>query len=157
MDLQIKHDIEKNVFSTVITIAGLGTEVFSEDEEREMLKNFPSKVIYRNLNFSKNIVINGTVPEVTDDETNDSTVTVTLPPLSNKEILLDEDFVAEYKIDINKIPNSVIDETVLTTKELVAQSYCAIYDKVICDAVMEIMESIRSKAPAFEGETIINI
>ena len=87
----------------------------------------------------------------------DSTVTVTLPPLSNKEILLDEDFVAEYKIDINKIPNSVIDETVLTTKELVAQSYCAIYDKVICDAVMEIMESIRSKAPAFEGETIINI
>ena len=29
MDLQIKHDIEKNVFSTVITIAGLGTEVFS--------------------------------------------------------------------------------------------------------------------------------
>lgn len=157
MDLQIKHDIEKNVFSTVITIAGLGTEVFSEDEEREMLKNFPSKVIYRNLNFSKNIVINGTVPEVTDDEANDSIVTVTLPPLSNKEILLDEDFSAEYRIDINKIPNSVLDETVLTTKELAAQSYCAIYDKVICDAVTEIMENIRSKAPAFEGETIINI
>lgn len=157
MDLQIKHDIENNVFSTVITIAGLGTEVFSEDEEREMLRNFPSKVIYRNLSFSKNIVMNGTVPEVTDNESNDSVVTVTLPPLSNKEILLDKNFLAEYKIDINKISNSAIDETILTTKELVAQSYCAVYDKVICDAVTEIMENIRSKAPAFEGETIINI
>ncbi len=157
MDLQIKHDIENNVFSTSITIAGLGTETFSEDEEKEMLRNFPSKVVYRNLSFTKNIVMNGVVPEVTNDEIGDSVAAVTLPPLSNKEILLDKDFLAEYKIDINKIPNSAVDENVLTTKELVAYAYCAVYDRVICDAVTEIMENIRSKAPAFEGETIINV
>lgn len=157
MDLQIKHDIENNIFSTVITIAGLGTETFSEDEEREMLRNFPSKVVYRNLNFTKNVVMNGVVPEITDDEIGDLVVAVTLPPLSNKEILLDKDFKAEYKIDINKIPNNVVDENVLTTKELVAYAYCAVYDKVVCDAVTEIMENIRSKAPAFEGEIIINV
>lgn len=157
MDLQIKHDIDNNVFSTSITIAGLGTEVFSEDEEMEMLKNFPSKVSYRNLDFTKNIIMNGVVPEVTDKNSSDSVVAVTLPPLSNKEILLNKDFLAEYKIDINKIPNSAVDKNVLTTKELVAYAYCAVYDRVICDAVTEIMENLRSKAPAFEGETIINI
>lgn len=157
MDLCIKHDIENNVFSTVITIAGLGTETFSEDEEREILKNFPSKISYRNLNFTKNISINGTVPEVTDDEISDSVVAVTLPPLSNKEILINDDFKAEYKIDIKKVPNSAVDENVLTTKELVAHAYCVIYDSVICDAISEIMESIRSKTPAFEGENIVNV
>lgn len=157
MDLQIKHDIENNIFSTSITIAGFGTESFSEDEEKEMLKNFPSKVTYRNLNFTRNIVMNGTVPEVTDKELGDSIITVNLPPLSNKEILLDKDFLAEYKIDINKISNSAVDENVLTTKELVAYAYCTVYDKVICDAITKIMENIRSKASAFEGETIINI
>lgn len=157
MDLQIKHDIENNVFSTSITIAGLGTETFSEDEEKEMLRNFPSKVVYRNLSFTKNIKMNGVVPEVTDEEVGDSVVAITLPPLSNKEILLDKDFLAEYKIDINKISNDAVDENVLTTKELVAYAFCTVYDKVICDAVTEIMDNIRSKAPAFEGETIINI
>lgn len=184
MDLQIKHDIENNIFSTVITIAGLGTEVFSEEEENEMLQNFPSKIVYKNLDFSGNIIMNGTVPEVTEEKpsepsepnasdktedadvtevtditevANNSIVTVTLPPLSNKEILLDRNFRAEYKIDVNKVPNSAVDKNVLTTKELVAYAYCAIYDKVICDAITKIMDNIRSKAPAFEGETIINI
>ncbi len=178
MDLQIKHDIENNIFSTVITIAGLGTEVFSEEEEHEMLRNFPSKIVYKNLDFSGNIIMNGTVPEVTEEKPNEpsasdktedvevtdttevannSIVTVTLPPLSNKEILLDRNFRAEYKIDVNKVPNSAIDKNVLTTKELVAYAYCAIYDKVICNAITKIMDNIRSKAPAFEGETIINI
>lgn len=157
MDLCIKHDIDNNVFSTVITIAGLGTETFSEDEEKEILKNFPSKIVYRNLNFTKNVVVNGTVPEITDDEISDSVVAVTLPPLSNKEILLDGDFRAEYKIDVKKIPNGAVDGSVLTTKELVAHAYCVVYDRVICDAISEIMEDIRSKTPAFEGENIVNI
>ena len=159
MDLQIKHDIENNIFSTVITIAGLGTEVFSEEEENEMLRNFPSKIVYKNLDFSGNIIMNADVTEVTDitEVANNSIVTVTLPPLSNKEILLDRNFRAEYKIDVNKVPNSAVDKKVLTTKELVAYAYCAIYDKVICDAITKIMDNIRSKAPAFEGETIINI
>lgn len=157
MDLNIKHDIDNNVFSTVITVAGFGTEVFSEDEEREMLRNFPSKIAYRNLNFSKNVTINGTAPEITDAEVGSSVISVTLPPLSNKEIVLNEDFVAEYKIDVNKISNSAVDESVLTTKELVAHAYCIVYDEVISDAVSKIMEGIRAKAPSFEGETIINV
>lgn len=157
MYLKYVHDIENNVFSTVITIDSLGTEQLSEDEEREMLRDFPSKVAYRNLVFSKNVTLNGTVPEVTESEVGDSVVVVTLPTLSNKELLLDKDFEAVYRVDVNKIASSAIDANVLTTKELVAQAYCLVFDKVITEAVSEIMTEIRKKAPAFSGETIESV
>jgi hypothetical protein len=157
MYLKFANDIENNVFITEITIDALGTDQLSEDEEREILRDFPSKIAYRNLVFTKNVKINGTVPEVTDDEIGEGVISVSLPTLSNKEILLDKDFKAVYKVDINKIPNAVIDSDVLTTKELVAQAYCAVFDAVIKEAVEKIMIEIRAKAPSFSGETIVSV
>lgn len=159
MDLKITHDIDNNVFKTSVTIDGFGTETLSEDDEKDILKNFPSKVVYRNLTFTKNIkLVNPNTPIVTSDPVEDGVVVaVTLPPLSNKEIVLDENFKAEYKIDLNKISGTALDGTVLTKKELVAYAYCLIYDDVICKEVERIMDIIRSKAPTFEGEEIINI
>lgn len=107
--------------------------------------------------FTKNITINGTVPEVTTNSVGEGVISVTLPTLSNKEILLDKDFKAIYKVDVNKIPNAAIDGSVLTTKELVAQAYCTIFDAVIKDAVLTIMTNIRAKAPSFSGEKIENV
>ncbi len=157
MYLKFAHDIENNIFTTEVTIDALGTEQLSEDEEREILKDFPSKVTYRNLVFKKNITINGSVPEVTDDNVGEGVISVSLPTLSNKEILLDKDFKAVYKVDINKIPNAAIDGSVLKTKELVAQAYCAIFDAVIKEAVSAIMTDIRAKAPSFSGEKIESV
>lgn len=158
MYLKFVHDIENNVFSTVITIDSLGTEELSEDEEREVLRDFPSKIAYRNLTFVKNVRINGSVPEVTDTEADgENVVSVSLPTLSNKELLLDKSFEATYRIDVNKIANSVVDTSVLTTKELVAQAYCIVFDEVIREAIENIMIDIRQKAPAFTGENIVNV
>lgn len=157
MYLKFAHDIENNIFTTEVTIDALGTEQLSEDEEREILKDFPSKVTYRNLVFTKNITINGSVPEVTDDDVGEGVISVSLPTLSNKEILLDKDFKAVYKVDINKIPNAAIDGSVLKTKELVAQAYCAIFDAVIKEAISAIMTDIRAKAPSFSGEKIESV
>lgn len=157
MYLKITHDIENHVFSTKITIDSLGTETLSEDEEREILRDFPSKVTYRNLTFSKNVKLVGSALEVTDDLVSDSVVKVTLPVLSNKEILLDKDFEALYKIDTAKIPQSALDSNVLTTKELVAQAYCVVFDEVVVKDIAAIMEDIRSKAPTFTKETILNV
>lgn len=161
MDLNIKHDIENNVFSTVVTVDSLGTELLSEDEEKELLHDFPSKIAYKNLSFTRNVKMNGSLPEVTSEEVTDDTsgtiVSVSVPPLSNKEILVDENFEATYRIDVSKISSSAIDENVLTSAELVAQAYCIVYDAVICDAVTDIMKSIREKAPMFSGESVVNI
>lgn len=188
MDLKITNNIDNNIFSTHVTVDALGTEQLSEDEERELISNFPVKLAYRNLKFTKNIKINGTVPEITDETVSgfesagekepdneenetgisptslelDSTITVpvvtiSLPPLSNKEFLIDENFDAYYKVDCSKISPSVLDKNVITTKEIAAQTFCLIFSQVVCDAVREIMDELRKKAPAFEGETIVSV
>ncbi len=158
MDLKVSNNIDNNIFSTHVTVDALGTEQLSEDEEKELISNFPVKLAYRNLKFTKNIKINGTVPEITEDDANDTSIaSVTLPALSNKEIFINEDFDAYYKIDYTKISPSVVDGKVVTSREVAAQAYCLIFSQVICDAVRDIMDELRKKAPAFEGETIISI
>lgn len=158
MDLKITNNIDNNIFSTHVTVDALGTEQMSEDEERELISNFPIKLAYRNLKFSKNIKINGTVPEIVDGEADNTTiVTITLPALSNKEIFINEDFDAFYKIDYTKISPSTIDDNVITSRELAAQAFCLIFAQVICDEVREIMTELRKKAPAFEGENIVSV
>ena len=158
MDLKIINSIDANVFSVHITFDAYGSEQLSEVEEKEIIQNFPVKLAYRNLNFTKNIKIEGTVPEITEDEADgENVVTVSLPPLSNKEISIDETFDACYKIDYSKIPSSAVDERVLINKSLIAQAYCKIFAKVVCDEVKELMDIIRAKAPSFEGENIISV
>lgn len=158
MDLKIVNNIDSNVFSTHITFEAYGSEQLSEYEEKEIIQNFPIKLAYRNLRFTKNIKIDGTVPVITEDEPDGETVvSITLPPLSNKEIPIDETFDAYYKIDYSKIPSSVVDEKVLTNKSLIAQAYCKIFATVVCDEVKELMGIIRAKAPSFEGENIVSV
>ncbi len=158
MDLKITNNIDSNIFSTSVVVDAFGSEQLSELEEKELLENFPVKLAYRNLKFTKNIKIDGTVPAITESEAdNETIVTITLPALSNKEIPINEDFNAYYKYDYTKISPAVLDDKVLTTKELVAQSYCLIFAQVICDAVRVIMDEVRKKAPAFEGETIVSV
>lgn len=162
MDLKVKKDIDHNTFSTSVTVDAYGTDQLSEDEEKELLLNFPVKLAYRNLTFSRNIKIEGTVPAITETEptitdgVSNGIVNVTLPPLSNKEILIGDDFNAYYKIDYTKIPSGLLND-VITTKEIMAQAYCEIFADVVCKAVQNIMTELRKKAPAFEGETIVSV
>ncbi len=163
MDLKVSKNIDNNIFSVNITVDAFGTELLSEDEEKNLLENFPVKLAYRNLTFSRNIKMEGSVPVITDSEptttdgVSNGVVKVTLPPLSNKEIQIDDDFNAYYKIDYAKIPSGLIDGTVIKTKEIMAQVYCEIFADVVCNAVQEIMTEVRKKAPAFEGEQIVSV
>lgn len=163
MDLKVSKNIDNNIFSVNITVDAFGTELLSEDEEKNLLENFPVKLAYRNLTFSRNIKMEGSVPVITDSEptttdgVSNGVVKVTLPPLSNKEIQIDDDFNAYYKIDYAKIPSGLIDGTVIKTKEIMAKVYCEIFADVVCNAVQEIMTEVRKKAPAFEGEQIVSV
>lgn len=163
MDLKITKNIDNNIFSTSVTVDAYGTEQLSEAEEKDILLNFPVKLAYRNLTFSRNIKIEGSVPVITDTEpevtegVGNGVVKVTLPPLSNKEIPIDDNFNAYYKIDYTKIPSGLLDSDVIKTKEIMAQAYCEIFTDVVCEAVQEIMTEVRKKAPAFEGETIVSV
>lgn len=156
MDILKNKNIDENVFSVELTVEAFGTEQLSEDEEKEIVRNFPTKIAYRNLVFTKNVKLNGQVVEVTEDEVGEGVVAVTLPTLSNKEILVDEKFSAIYKVDYTKIPSSALND-VLTSKELVAQAYCAVFAEVIMEEVAKVMNALRSKAPSFEGTEVVSI
>ena len=67
MNLLVKNDIEDNVFSTTVTIDSYGDATYTNNEEKELLSNFPVSIAYRNMTFTKNVKINGTVPEITPD------------------------------------------------------------------------------------------
>lgn len=163
MDLKVTKNINNNIFSANITIDAYGTEQLSEAEEKDILLNFPVKLAYRNLTFSRNIKMEGSVPVITeteptiDDGVSNGVVKVTLPPLSNKEISINDDFNAYYKIDYTKIPSGLLDKDTISTKEMMAQAYCEIFVDVVCKAVQDIMTEVRKKAPAFEGETIVSV
>lgn len=163
MDLKVTKNIDNNIFSVSITIDAYGNEQLSESEERELISNFPVKLAYRNLTFSRNIKIEGSIPVITDTEPaatgeeSNGVIKVTLPPLSNKEILIDDNFNAYYKVDYTKIPSVVLDENIIQTKEIMAQAYCEIFADVVCKAISDIMTEVRKKAPAFEGESIVSV
>lgn len=163
MDLKVTKNIDNNIFSVSITVDAYGTNQLSELEEKDMLLNFPVKLAYRNLTFSRNIKMEGSVPVITETEpattdgASNGVVEITLPPLSNKEIQIGDDFNAYYKIDYTKIPSGLIDGTIIKTKEIMAQAYCEVFADVVCKAVQEIMTEVRKKAPAFEGETIVSV
>lgn len=163
MDLKVTKNIDNNIFSASITIDAYGTEQLSEAEEKDILLNFPVKLAYRNLTFSRNIKMEGSVPVITETEpttdggVSNGVVKVTLPPLSNKEIPINDNFNAYYKIDYTKIPSGLLDKDTISTKEMMAQAYCEIFADVVCKAVQDIMTEVRKKAPAFEGETIVSV
>lgn len=156
MDILVKKKISSNIFSVELTVDAFGNEQLSEEEEREVVSNFPTKIAYRNLVFESNVKIDGNVVVVTDDETGDGVVSVKIPPLSNKEILVDENFNAIYKVDCSKITNAEKND-VLNTRELVAQAYCVVFANTVLNKVTEVMNELRSKAPSFEGNDIVRV
>ena len=51
----------------------------------------------------------------------------------------------------------ILDVNVLSTKELVAQARCLVFQTVVKETVAEKMSEIRAKAPSFEGETFVSV
>lgn len=157
MYLKIKHEIDNNVFITDISVESLGTEQLRPEDEEELLNDFPIFLEYRNLTFAKNVKVTDNITVVTDDPVGEGVVQVVLPPLTNKEVRIDKDFALSYKCDTGKITSAAMDENVLTTKELVAQARCAVFDSVICEDITDKLNDIRVKAPAFISEESIII
>lgn len=158
MNLKTVYEIDNNIFSATITVDSFGTEQMSAVDEQDLLVNFPTTIAYRTMKFEENIKVEGNVPvksEIGPDES--TTVKVTLPPVSNKEIKLDENFEAVYRVDLNKIAKGATDTHVLKTVELVAQAYCVVFNDIVVDTIKKVMEDLRKKAPGFEKEAIVSV
>jgi len=148
MNLATKKDIENNVFTVEVYCKELGTADLTDEQERELLNDFPSKIFYKDLTFKGKFNVTNGVPVFTEEE-NGEEVSLTL---TNQEIILDENFSAVYRVDMNKVQDSDIGE-ILNSKELVCWAKCNLFAKVIEDEAARILANIRSKANTFSGET----
>ena len=53
MIIKTTNEINNGVFSTALTVAGFGSDKFSEEEELNLLENFSCKLRYKDLTFVK--------------------------------------------------------------------------------------------------------
>ena len=76
---------------------------------------------------------------------------VSVKDIINKKIPLDENFVAELTIDVNKIPVAEYESNaVVNSKELLGQAYAVIFIDKIKSAVAEKLAEIRALSSAIE-------
>lgn len=148
MNLATKKDIENNVFIVTVYCKELGTADLTDEQERELLNDFPSKIIYKDLSFKGKFNVANGVPIFTEDDTGEE-ISLTL---TNQEITLDENFSAVYRVDMNKVQTNDLGE-ILNSKELVCWAKCNLFAKVIEEEAARILADIRSKANTFSGET----
>lgn len=148
MNILTTNDIENNVFTTTISVKEMGSSDLTSEQEIAICKDFPSKIIFKNLEFKGKFSVSDNVPMLTNGDS-DEEVSLTL---TNQEILVDENFTATYRVDMNKVADSEIG-TILNTKELVCQAKCILFANVIKTELKKILDDIRAKATAFTGET----
>ena len=148
MNLLITNDIEDNVFSTSISVKEMGSSELTSEQEIAICKDFPSKVIFKNLDFTGKFSIVDNTPVLTNGD-DDEEVALTL---TNQEISVNENFVATYRTDMKKVSDGELG-TILNTKELLCQARCLLFTSVVKTELKRILDDIREKATSFSGET----
>ncbi|MBQ4523350.1 MAG: hypothetical protein IJA10_10440 [Lachnospiraceae bacterium] len=148
MNLLITNDIDDNVFSTTISVKEMGSSELTNEQEIAICKDFPRKVIFKNLDFTGKFSVVDNAPVLTNGN-DDEEVTLTL---TNQEISVDENFVATYRTDMKKVADSELG-AILNTKELVCQARCLLFTSVVKAELKRILDDIREKATSFTGET----
>ena len=152
MKLTQSIDIKENIITAKVSVAELGNTTIDADLEKEQLHNFVRTIEYSMIDFTSNIKIQNSKPVTTSDPTDGSTIEeISIKDLINKKIVLDEDFSAEFIIDIDKFPASEYESnTVVNSKELLGQSYAVIFIEKIKTAVAEKLAEIRALSSDIE-------
>lgn len=162
MKLDTKRGIEQNVFSTVVAFKEFGSQNLTPSQEEAMLADHPVILEYKKLDFKgKFKVVNGEVFEVVlatpsvgttviGDPTGTDCVEVAIS-LNNVEVKVDSALSVTYKVDVKTITPLEVG-TVLTTKELVCQAKCVLFENRVKLEVVRLLAEARSKVNAFENE-----
>jgi len=148
MKIEVFPDIKDDVFYRTVKCTGLGTNLYTAEEERNYLEGYTEYIEFKNLTWSRKFNVD-TDGNVIEDATNGETVTL---EIINRKIKLDENFVADFNISMDNIKTSEIG-TILKNSTLVAQAKCLLFELVIKDAIKVALADIRVKLNNFETKT----
>lgn len=144
------RNIENNAYTVVLKPSEFGTATVIENDELEMLKNYPQTLRYADIDFSAKFIVTDGVPTISTDE---SAVEVKIENLTNKEFKIDENLSIELTIDSAKISTSETDSTVLTSILLVAQAKAILFETKVLAKIKELMDAARANVNTFEQTT----
>ena len=151
MKFNEKIDTEQNIVKYSLTAAYNEDLTDDESMEIETLHDYVRKVRFADIDFTANITISDGKPIVTEDETSDTVVEVSLT-VAPKEYILDENLDIQFSIDASRIADSEVND-VLKTKALVSQAKIAVFQSKIKEEVLRLLDETRNEDNSFEQET----
>lgn len=148
-------DIHNNIITCTIKAEYNNPLTSEEEQEIETLHDYVRKLKFTDIDFSADIDMSTGMPIVTASSTPD-TVKVTLPAVTNKEYVIDENLEIKFSLDVTRIAESELNDKI-TTAILMGQARAAIFVKRIEEKISEILTQMRDEDNDFEGvsETII--
>lgn len=151
MKFNEKIDTEHNIVKYSLTAAYNEDLTDDESMEIETLHDYIRKVKFSDIDFTANVAMEGNKPIVTEDDTNDTVVEVSLT-VAPKEYILDENLNIQFSIDASRIADTEVNE-VLKTKALVSQAKIAVFQNKIKEEVLRLLNEARNEDNSFEQET----
>lgn len=151
MVIVTKNELENGIFTTTISVKEFGTTELTAEEEKAKLDDFSNKLVYKNIEFKKNIEIADGQPVVTDNAVDGTSIVKVGLAMNNQEYNIDENFSVTYRVDVKKILDTEIN-SVLTTAELVCQAKCLVFATVIKEELERIVAAALTRVVGFEGE-----
>ncbi len=155
MKLKINKSIENNIIAVDITVAELGTTTSVQEEEMNLLHDFPRTIKYSDIAFRSNMKIDSTTgdPVITSDPVDGTNVEeVVIDNLINREYDVNEDLEISMSFDVTKIPTSTLN-SVFDTVEKLGKAYAELFAVKIQEEIGKKLTELRSLNTKFEGET----
>lgn len=151
MKFNEKIDTDQNIVKYSLTAAYNEELTDEESMEIETLHDYVRKIKFSNIDFTANVSMSDGKPVVTEDDTSDTVVEVSLA-VAPKEYILDENLDIQFSIDASRIADTEVND-VLKTKALVSQAKIAIFQSKIKEEVLRLLDEARNEDNSFEQET----
>lgn len=150
MKILPERSILDNKYRTVIRPSEMGDSIRTAQQEIDMLADTPQILRYSDIEFKGSFIVSNGNPILSEDE---NAVEVSIDNINNREFVINEDLEISLEIDATKVPDSLLDDTVLTTKQLYTQAQIILFETKVKARIKELLEIARSNVNDFEVTT----
>ena len=149
MKLGYKYTLENNVRKAVVYIKQWGSDDLTEEQEKNMIKDYSPKFEYRDLTFSGKYKLDSNNNVIKDNVSGED---VTLSKV-NKVIEIKDNMECDFTISTSQVKDSDIEgKSILNTKDKYAEAMCYLFTDVVTDKIKTIITGIKAKENDFEKE-----
>ena len=168
MIFETHRSVVDNVFSTSVVFKKYGNDdtddkALSETQELALVNDFgnpsinPGNIVfegYFKVDTDKRVVP-GTEPTTAVPVPTDS-VKVSFV-MNSKKIEIAPSFEAAYTIDARDIETGDLDDKILTTRKLVAEARCLLFETKIKKAISDSVTALKAQRTRFESDPVANL